>query len=90
MNNTPQSNPDDPQKQQAIVELMRKLEYLDENCYSCEEAFALIDEYVELIASEEEVERIMPLVKNHLDKCSHCKEAYLMLMQIIQSEPSES
>ena len=93
MNNQPlppQLNPEDAKKQQAVVDLMHKLEHLDENCYSCEEAFALLDEYVELMASAEKVEEIMPLVKGHIDRCSNCKDVYSMLLSILQSESSES
>lgn len=86
----PQSNLEDAKKQQAVVDLMHKLEHLHENCYSCEEAFALLDEYVELVASEEEVEEIMPLVKGHLDRCSDCNNAYSMLLRIVKSEPTDS
>ena len=86
----PQLNPEDANTQQAVVDLMHKLEHLDENCYSCEEAFALLDEYVELVASEDEVEEIMPLVKGHIDRCSSCQDAFDMLLRILQSEPSDS
>ena len=89
--NNPQSNTEKTAKQQqAVVDLMHKLEHLDENCYSCEEAYALLDEYVERVASEEEAEQIMPLVKNHIDKCSGCQDAYNMLLHILKTEPAES
>ncbi len=85
-----QSNPEDVKKrEQAIVDLMRKLEHLQTNAYSCEEAFALLDEYVEIVATDEEAAQLMPLVKNHLDMCPGCTEAFTMLLRILQSEPPE-
>lgn len=87
----PQSNPDQAaQREKAIVELMRKLEHLHENAYSCEEAFALLDEYVDMVTTDEEAAELMPLVKNHIEMCSGCKEAYAILMRIVQSEPDSS
>ncbi len=89
--NYPQSNSEKSTKQQqAVVDLMHKIENIDENCYSCEEAFALLDEYVERVASEEEAEQIMPLVKNHIDRCTGCQDVYNMLMYILKTEPKET
>ncbi len=87
----PQSNSEETtQREKAIVELMRKLEHLHESAYSCEEAFALLDEYVDLVSTDEEAAELMPLVKNHIEMCSGCKEAYAMLMRIVQSESNSS
>ena len=49
--------------QDILVDLMQRLEKTVENAYCCEEVFALLDEYVELV-DEEEAKRLMPLVKN--------------------------
>ncbi len=87
----PQSNPEERmQREKAIVALMRKLEHLHENAYSCEEAFALLDEYVDLVVTDKEAAELMPFVKNHIEMCSGCKEAYAMLMRIVQSESNAS
>lgn len=69
-----------------IKNLMDMLDHTYEGMYSCEETFALLDEYVELIADDEEAVALMPYVKRHLDKCPDCHDVYATLLNIIQSE----
>ncbi len=70
-----------------VKNLMEMLDHTYEGMYSCEETFALLDEYVELIADDEEAAALMPYVKRHLDKCPDCHDVYATLLNIIQSEP---
>ncbi len=72
--------------QAALLDLLRRLENVQENAYSCEETFALLDEYVELIVTDEEAAALMPLVKNHLDMCPDCRERYEILLRILETE----
>ena len=73
---------------EALVKnLMEMLDHTHEGMYSCAETFALLDEYVELIADDEEAIALMPYVKRHLDKCPDCHDFYAALLNIIQSEP---
>lgn len=77
----------------AIVKnLMEMLDHTHEDMYSCEETFALLDEYVELIADadNEETAALMPYVKRHLDRCPDCHDVYATLLNIIQTEPPVS
>lgn len=71
-----------------VKNLMEMLDHTYEGMYSCEETFALLDEYVELIADDEEAVELMPYVKRHLDKCPDCHDVYATLLNIIQSESS--
>jgi len=71
----------------TVKNLMQMLDHTYEGMYSCEETFSLLDEYVELIADNEEAAALMPYVKRHLEKCPDCNKVYETLMQIIQSEP---
>jgi hypothetical protein len=73
---------------EALVKnLMELLDHTHEGMYSCAETFALLDEYVELIADDEEAAALMPYVKRHLDKCPDCHDVYATLLNIVQSEP---
>lgn len=56
-----------------------------EDAYSCEEVHALLDEYAELLANSEEGAQLMPLVKNHLDRCPDCGEECEALLRILQT-----
>ncbi|MCP4421198.1 MAG: hypothetical protein GY805_31690 [Chloroflexi bacterium] len=73
-----------------VVTLMHRLEKTLEDSYSCEESFALLDEYVELVATDEEAKRLMPLIKNHLDMCPDCREEFETLLYILKTADSES
>lgn len=53
---------------------------------SCEEAFELLDEYVDLVDNNAEAEALMPIVKHHIDKCPHCREAFEDLLHALRSE----
>ncbi len=74
--------------QEHLVDLMHRLEHTMEGVYSCEEAFALLDEYVEMVATDEEAKRLMPLVQNHLDMCPGCKDEFEILLHILKTADS--
>lgn len=76
--------------EQFVRKLMQRLEETRENEYSCEETFALLDEYVELANSSEEAAALMPLVKHHIDACPDCRERFEVLLQILKTETSSS
>ncbi len=75
--------------QERLVELMQRLEKTTEDAYCCDEVFALLDEYVELVADDEEAKQLMPLVKNHLDICQDCHEAYDALLHVLKTAETE-
>lgn len=76
--------------QDTLVDLMHRLEKTMTNAYSCEEAFALLDEYVELVADDEEAAQLMPLVKNHIDMCPDCRDKFEILLHILKTADSEA
>jgi hypothetical protein len=74
----------------AIKKLMQMIEQTDEREYSCEEAFSLIDEYVELAVDKQDAAILMPLVKKHIDMCVDCRDVYETLMRILQSDSAST
>ncbi len=69
----------------AITLLMELLEQTKEGEYSCADTFDLLDEYVEIVAdNEEKAATIMPYVRRHLDHCKGCTEQYESLLQVLQ------
>ncbi len=70
---------------QMLVELMGMVENTDENELACDEVFALLDYYVELELRGEDVARLLPLVKKHLEKCRDCREEYEALMRMLNA-----
>lgn len=67
--------------------LLQMVSDTDEVEFACDEVFELLDQYVELEARGEDVARLLPLVKKHLDNCGDCHEEYEALAQIIAASP---
>jgi hypothetical protein len=50
---------------------------------TCDEVFALLDQFTELAAQGQDVRQLMPLVQQHLDMCEDCREEYRVLESIL-------
>ena len=50
---------------------------------TCDDVFALLDQFTELAAQGEDVRKLMPLVQQHLDMCEDCREEYKVLKSIL-------
>lgn len=51
----------------------------------CDEVYAVLDQYVEALASGADAAALLPLVKHHLDLCPDCFEEYEALLSIIEA-----
>lgn len=80
------SQPASNLSEENVKSLLHMLEHTHQGMYSCAETFDLLDEYVELVASDEEAALIMPYVQRHLDLCPDCREEYEILLRILQAE----
>ncbi|MEM7336560.1 MAG: hypothetical protein AAF490_31060 [Chloroflexota bacterium] len=72
--------------EEVVFNLMKQVQNTKEGEYSCEESYALLDEYVELVVSNEDVERLMPLVKAHIEACPDCKLEFDILLNVLETE----
>lgn len=70
----------------AVIKLMSLVDQTEEDQFNCEETFALLDEYVEIAASNENAATIMPLVERHIHGCPDCSARFEALLRILQSE----
>ena len=52
----------------------------------CDEAFALLDQYAEIVARGHDPAVLLPLVKHHLDICRDCHEELEALLSILEAE----
>ena len=66
------------------IQLLQMLDVTHEDELSCGEVHELVDQYVELKQRGEDVERLMPLVKHHLDMCRECFEEYEALLAALE------
>jgi hypothetical protein len=74
------------QRDSAIMgKLLQMVDNTDEVEIPCDEVFDLLDQYVELEASGEDVTELLPLVKRHLDKCRDCHEEYEALARVFEA-----
>jgi len=82
-------NSEFPEK--AVKDLMRRLQNTHEEELSCDEVFALVDEYAEANQRGEDVSSLKPLIRHHLDMCRECDEEYLALLQVLEgTQPDNS
>lgn len=56
---------------------------------TCEEAYALIDQFTEALGRGEDVSNLMPLVKRHLEICNDCMEEFEALLRVVQATPAD-
>jgi len=79
----------EPETNNAMVkDLMRKLLITHEEELSCDEVFALVDEYAEASQRGEDVDSLKPIIRWHLDMCRECDEEYQALLQVLEGTSS--
>ena len=69
---------------ETVLKFLRVLESVREEEASCDEIYAKIDEYVEKEVDKKDVERLMPLIREHLDQCPDCCEEYEALLEVLE------
>lgn len=74
----------------AMIRLMHCLSMTVEGACTCAEAYAMMDQYTELVASDEQARQLMPLVKNHMDMCPDCREEFEILLKIVHAENADN
>ena len=74
--------------EKVVGDLMRRLLNTHEEELSCDEVFALVDEYAEASQRGEDVTSLKPLIRHHLDMCRECDEEYHALLQVLEGTQS--
>ncbi len=87
MDNHPSPKPQIPDE--LIESLIRSLEHThDEEC-TCEDVYAVVDEFAESEFRGEDAARLMPLIKQHMELCHNCCEEYEALLDVLEkSQPA--
>ena len=67
-----------------MTELLQSLAMTEECEISCDDIFAVLDEFTEAVLRGENVLILMPLVRKHLDMCPDCCEEYEALLRMLQ------
>jgi len=77
--------PRDELQDEVIVKFLRILEDVRTEEMSCDEMFIRLDEFVEAEVQSKDAEKLMPLVREHLDMCPDCDEEYEALLTILEN-----
>jgi hypothetical protein len=67
----------------AMLEMLTKTH---EEELTCDEAFELLDQFVEAVARGEDVSALMPKMEQHLKLCRDCYEEFQALLRVIEAE----
>ncbi len=74
-----------PELPDNLVEsLIRSLENSQGEECSCDDVYAVVDQYAEMEFSGKDAARLMPLLKQHLEVCHNCCEEYEALLDILE------
>ena len=77
--------PQDELQDEVIVKFLRILEDVRAEDMSCDELFIRLDEFVETEVQSHDAEKLMPLVREHLDMCPDCDEEYEALLTVLEN-----
>lgn len=70
-------------KSEMAQKVLMMLSNTQEEELTCDQVFAVLDQFAELAARGEDVSNLMPLVKHHLGMCPDCMEEYKVLEGIV-------
>lgn len=81
----PPSNGIQTDKSEMMQNVLTMLSNTQDVELTCDEVFAVLDQFAELAARGEDVSKLMPLVKHHLGMCPDCLDEYKVLESIVQN-----
>lgn len=71
----------------SMAGLLDMLGKTQDDEYSCDDAFELLDAFVDAMQKGEDAAKLMPLVQLHLELCDNCHEEFESLLAAL-SEPT--
>ena len=69
----------------VVLKIIKILEQARADEITCDDMFAQLDEFVEHKFHGRDVEKIAPLLREHLDICSDCHEEYATLLHVLEN-----
>ena len=78
--------PDNRSIANAMSRIAQMIRNTQEDEVSCDEVDSLLDQFTELVQRGENMEKIMPLVKNHIDLCPECREEFEALLRVLEND----
>jgi hypothetical protein len=76
---------ENPQLPDELIEnLIRSLEQIHDDDCTCDDVYAVVDQYAEAEIQSGDAARLMPLIKHHMEVCHNCCEEYEALLDILE------
>ena len=75
------------QPPEALRKLILMIEETQEVELSCDDVYALLDQYTELVNRGGDAKELMPLVDHHIDICPDCREEFDALLRVLKATP---
>jgi hypothetical protein len=74
----------------AMQMLLGSVAMTDEKELSCDDVYALLDQFAEMVKRGEDASHLMPMVQMHLTMCPDCQEEYETLMLMLNRLSNEA
>ncbi|MFO8036443.1 MAG: hypothetical protein R6U57_07450 [Anaerolineales bacterium] len=71
--------------QDAMYKMVRAIADVRNREIGCDDCFEQVDRFVELELAGESPGDVLPLVKEHLDRCQNCREEYEALLVAVKA-----
>ena len=75
---------------EVVLKVIQILERARAEEITCDDMFAQLDEFVEHNFHGRDVEKIAPLLREHLDICSECHEEYAALLHVLENTQTKN
>ncbi len=71
-----------------LEKFIHSIAHTQEEELDCNEVYELMDIYAEAVNSGQEYTEVLPMVRQHLEVCTCCKEEIEALLRILEQEES--
>ncbi len=76
-------------EEKTLLKVVNSLGMTKQVEIGCEDCFNEVDQFVEMLRSGGEPDKIMPLVQDHLNTCACCKEELEALISALEAANQE-
>ncbi|MBC7875849.1 MAG: hypothetical protein H7Y59_01650 [Anaerolineales bacterium] len=77
--------PQEELQDEVVLKFLRVLEKARADDLSCDDLYTRLDEFVETQIKSKDADKIMPLIREHLDICPDCSEQYEALLTVLEN-----
>jgi hypothetical protein len=78
------NQPDSRLDPETVKQMARGIATAQLDEIGCDECFAQMDQFVDMVLEGKNAAEAMPLVQDHLDRCGDCREEFEALLVAVQ------